>query len=176
MIRLGRGAWKGHVLRPDFECRPTTSRVREAVLDILGPGWMEGRRVWDLYAGSGALGLESLGCGADRAAFVDLDPRSCRLIRDFLRDRGELESAVIIRGDVRRSLDGIGFTPDLVFADPPYGEPAAYDWLSQLPWRDMLAPGGRVFVESGPKTVMEGWRRREYGRSLLHELKLEGNA
>jgi len=171
MIRLGRGTWKGHVLRPAFKCRPTTSRVREAVLDILGPGWMEGRRVWDLYAGSGAMGLEALGCGAARAAFVDINPKACSLIRGFLRQRGALDRALILRGDVRRHLDGIGFAPDLVFADPPYNDGAAYEWLALRPWNAILQPGGRVFVEAGPGTEMPGWRRRSYGGTLLFELQ-----
>ena len=169
MIRLGRGTWKGHVLRPAFKCRPTTSRVREAVLDILGPGWMEGRRVWDLYAGSGAVGLEALGCGAAIAAFIDINPRACAMIRRFLRERDALDRALILRGDVLKRLDGIGFMPDLVFADPPYDRREAYEWLARLPWNDIVAPGGRIFVEAGPDTEMAGWRRRTYGGSLLFE-------
>ncbi len=171
MIRLGRGTWKGHVLRPAFSCRPTTSRVREAVLDILGPGWLMGKAVWDLYAGSGAMGLEAMGCGARMAAFVDSNPRSCSFIRGFLRQRAALDRALILRGDVRRSLPRIGFAPDMVFADPPYDDGAAYEWLARRSWSEIAAPGGRIFVEAGPDMDMAGWKRRSYGGSLLFELK-----
>lgn len=144
------------------------------MLDILGPGWMEGRLVWDLFAGSGAFGLEALGCGAERAAFVDRNPRSCRLVRSFLRERAALERAVIIRGDVRRGIHRIGFGPDLVFADPPYDYETAYDLLRELAWDRLCRPGARVFVEGGPDVRMPGWKRREYGSCVLFELRTEG--
>ena len=172
MIRLGRGAWKGHVLRPAFKCRPSCSRLREAVFDILGPGWLEGKRVWDLFAGSGALGLEALGCGASKVAFVDRNSKACREITRFLTDRAALDRAVIVRGDVRGSLERIDFTPDLVFADPPYADGRAYRWLAEHDWNETASPGGRVFVESGAEVEMPGWKRRGYGGSVLHELIL----
>ena len=97
--------------------RPTADRVREALFSILGP--VEGLHVLDLYAGSGALGIEALSRGAASATFVDSDSRAADVIRANLAALGE--DAEVVVGDAVAWLDGAsGAAFDLVLADPPY--------------------------------------------------------
>ena len=98
--------------------RPTSDRVREALFSILGPAAVDRARVLDLFAGSGALGIEALSRGALEAAFVDSDARAVAAIRRNLAALGA-EAAVHTR-DVFAWLASAGGEFDLVFADPPY--------------------------------------------------------
>jgi 16S rRNA (guanine(966)-N(2))-methyltransferase RsmD len=106
---------------PPGRCtRPTTDRVREALFSILGPAAVEGARVLDLFAGSGALGIEALSRGAASATFVDNDARAVATIRRNIDALG-LGDAVVHRRDVAAWLrTAEGHPYDVVFADPPY--------------------------------------------------------
>ncbi len=130
---------------PGRTTRPTSERVREAWFAALGTS-LEGAEVLDLYAGSGALGIEALSRGAARAHFVELDPRAVAVLRHNLR-RLELEArAVVVRRDVFRWLAGIGDEPrhDVALADPPYGTPDA----ARLTRRFLEAPfAGSLWIE-----------------------------
>ena len=131
--------------------RPTTERVREAVFSILGD--VAGARVLDLFCGTGALGLEALSRGAASAVLVDSDPGLAQ------RNAGELDlgdRAEIVRSDALRWLDRAPESSfDLVLCDPPYGlVPRLSDQLDQ-PLRRALAPGGRVMVETSPKSPLD---------------------
>jgi 16S rRNA (guanine966-N2)-methyltransferase len=120
-MRVVAGAYKGRRLHAPkgHETRPTSDRVREALFSILGD--IEGDRVLDLYAGSGALGIEALSRGASEAVFVDNRRGAADAIRGNLRAVGEPD-AIIWVGDaaayLRRADPEAPF--DLVFADPPY--------------------------------------------------------
>jgi len=70
-------------------------------------------------------------------------------------------------------VEDIGFEPDLVFADPPYDDEEAYSWLEGLDWSRLCRPGARLFVEARSGTSMPGWKRREYGGSVLFERRTE---
>jgi pantetheine-phosphate adenylyltransferase len=100
--------------------RPTSDKVRAAVLSSLGAA-CEGARVLDVFAGSGALGIEALSRGAARAVFVEKDARTARVIQENLRDLGLADRADVVTDDAARALQrfdaGIF---DVVFADPPY--------------------------------------------------------
>jgi 16S rRNA (guanine966-N2)-methyltransferase len=96
--------------------RPTSDRVREALFSILGP--IEGVRVLDLFAGSGALGMEALSRGAVEAVFVDSDPRAVAVVRRNLAAVGA--DAPVHTRDAFAWLEHADTTFDLVFADPPY--------------------------------------------------------
>jgi pantetheine-phosphate adenylyltransferase/16S rRNA (guanine(966)-N(2))-methyltransferase RsmD len=130
--------------------RPTSDRVRESVFNTLGQ-FFDGGDVLDLYAGTGALGLEALSRGCERAVFVERDGRAIAAIRENLRRAGFVERAEVIRGDVGRVLDRMlteGRQFSLIFADPPYRIAAEVGGLvSRL--GALLAPGGRVVIESG---------------------------
>ena len=98
--------------------RPTSDRVREAIFSILGP--VEGARVLDLYAGSGALAIEALSRGARSATLVDDDPRAVRVIERNLEALGIAASAAVERRDALAFLRSPAGRYDLVFVDPPY--------------------------------------------------------
>ena len=139
--------------------RPTPDRVRETLFNWLAPV-IAGARCLDLYAGSGALGLEALSRGASRVVFVNRSAQACGAIRQALETVGSGA------GDVRRAdagdyLAGPAEAFDVVFLDPPFREglvPAMLERLAQGGW---LAPGARVYIESereaGVPQVPPGW-------------------
>ena len=112
----------------DDRTRPTAARVREALFDVLAPLYPGGGAVLDLYAGSGALGIEALSRGFARACFVERGPVALRALRHNLRTLGVEDRATVVSGDVGRFLDSPRATSehfDLVLADPPYALGAA---------------------------------------------------
>jgi 16S rRNA (guanine966-N2)-methyltransferase len=127
--------------------RPTSDRVREALFSILGD--VEGLRVVDLFAGSGALGIEALSRGAASAVFVERDPRAARAVRTNL-EALELEAAVLVRDAVAALEDAArrGDQYDLAFLDPPYGLVGELGPRVSASLPPVLAPGARVVAES----------------------------
>jgi 16S rRNA (guanine966-N2)-methyltransferase len=152
-VRIVAGRYKGRRLRMPrgASTRPTADRVREALFSMLGD--VSGARVLDLYAGSGALGIEALSRGADSAVFVERDPRAAAAIRANI-------DAVGANGEVRRQ-DVLGFLAsdhrpfDLVFCDPPYdsGPRIAGQLAERLP--ALLAEGARTVTESDKRMPLE---------------------
>lgn len=132
--------------------RPTGDRVREAAFNLIGP--VEDATVLDLFAGSGAMGIEALSRGAASVTFVESDRAACRTIADNL-ERLRLTGARITCGDAVWALRQESRTYDLVLVDPPYE-----DWeelqpkLAQLLPR-VLAPDGLLVVETGARTQPE---------------------
>jgi 16S rRNA (guanine966-N2)-methyltransferase len=155
-MRVVAGQFKGHPLRaPRSTARPTADRVREAVFSMLGQ--IDGLAVLDLYAGSGALGIESLSRGAASATFVDSDAAATKAIRQNLERTGA-EGGRVMHGDALgflRNAARHGERWDLAFCDPPYrlaarlGEP-----LSRM-LEPVLAPGARVICESAHRQPLE---------------------
>ena len=122
-MRIVAGRWRGRVIKAptDTRVRPTADRVREAWMSIVMPE-LPGARVLDLFAGSGALGLEALSRGASAAQFVELAAKSLAALRANVAALDAGDAAVIHRGDALRfaaSLAPHAF--DIAFADPPYG-------------------------------------------------------
>jgi 16S rRNA (guanine966-N2)-methyltransferase len=119
-VRIIAGSRKGHRIdAPRSEhTRPTSDFVREAAFNLIGP--VDGATVIDLYAGSGAMGLEALSRGAENCVFVESDREACRTINANL-DKLRLEARVRCQ-DVTRSLASDRSTYDLVLMDPPYGD------------------------------------------------------
>ncbi len=121
-MRVIAGSRKGHTIAAPrgFETRPTSDRVRENVFNLVGP--LDGASVLDLYAGSGALGIEALSRGAARAVFVERDPEAVRTIERNL-DALRLTGARVVHGDAVATLSreaAAGRKYDLVLVDPPY--------------------------------------------------------
>ncbi|HEU0303692.1 MAG TPA: 16S rRNA (guanine(966)-N(2))-methyltransferase RsmD [Gaiellaceae bacterium] len=118
-MRIVAGTRKGaHIYAPKGrDTRPTSDRVREAAFAMVGS--VEGARVLDLFAGSGALGLEALSRGAASTVFVESDRRAVAVIRRNLEKLG-LEGARIVRSDARRFLATTDERYDVVLVDPPY--------------------------------------------------------
>ncbi len=123
-MRIIAGSRKGaRIFAPKgTETRPTGDRVREAAFNLIGPGGVEEARVLDLFAGSGAMGLEALSRGAAHATFVEADRAACQTINRNL-DKLELEGATVLCQDAMTALRGdvrMGNRYDLVLVDPPY--------------------------------------------------------
>lgn len=145
-LRIIGGEWRGRRLefpsRPDL--RPTPDRVRETLFNWLAP-LLPGARVVDLFAGSGALGLEALSRGAAEAWLVERDPVLARVLGEHVARLGA--NARVIRDDARRFLrrqHASDLRFDVAFVDPPYREPVE-PWLRLL--EPLLAPGAVVYVE-----------------------------
>jgi 16S rRNA (guanine966-N2)-methyltransferase len=122
-MRVIAGEFKGRKLEaPDWAgVRPTSDKLRETLFNILAPR-IEGARVLDGFAGTGAVGIEALSRGAAHVAFVERDPRAARLIDKNVGSLGARERHAIIRAEIAaavRRLAGERF--DIVFLDPPYG-------------------------------------------------------
>jgi 16S rRNA (guanine(966)-N(2))-methyltransferase RsmD len=153
------------------DTRPTADRVREALFAVLGER-VQGARVLDLFAGSGALGIEALSRGAAEATFVESSPAALKALRANLDALGA--SAAIQRGDVRRFLGAAsraGRQYDLVFLDPPYRLAAALgpELAETLP--AVLAPGATTVSESDRRAPLEIGLplhdERRYGDTLI---------
>jgi 16S rRNA (guanine(966)-N(2))-methyltransferase RsmD len=156
-MRVIAGTRKGHKLTAPrgLDTRPTSDRVRENIFNLVGP--VDEARVLDLFAGSGALGIEALSRGAASAVFVERDPDAVRAIERNL-DRLGLTDARIVHGDVVRMIAreaSAGAKYDLVLVDPPYGmlteiQPRLAHDLPRL-----LAADGLVVVETDARTEPE---------------------
>lgn len=131
--------------------RPTADRVRETLFNVLGQ-YLEGGQVLDLYAGTGALALEALSRGAERAVLVDSGREALGLIRENAAALGFAERCEVIPSDALRALDRLGREGRrfaLVFADPPYAQKAIADLLQGIVRTEVLEPGGTVVLEHG---------------------------
>lgn len=129
--------------------RPTTDRVRQSLMDILAP-WTVGRVWLDLYAGSGAVGIEALSRGAHRVVFVENDRRALWALEANLRRTGLTAGAEIRRQSVSQALPvlaGEGWRFDVVFADPPYEQGLVDETVSRVGSSRLLAPGGLLVVQ-----------------------------
>lgn len=151
-LRIVAGDLRGRTLSapPGRATRPTSDRVREAVFSIVGP--VTGLDVLDVFAGSGALGLEALSRGARRAVFVERDPRAAAVIRENARRLGVADRTRIVNRDWRAALAAertAGRVAGLCLVDPPYSllSPIAVDLVRAL--EPLIAPGGTLVVE-GP--------------------------
>jgi 16S rRNA (guanine966-N2)-methyltransferase len=172
-MRIIAGSRKGHTIYAPkgLDTRPTGDRVREALFDLVGP--VDGASVLDLYAGSGALGLEALSRGAARVAFAETDPAACRVIRKNLEQLGLAGGRVLQRDAVAvlRGEAAAGVRHDLVLADPPYerwGE-VEPELAALLP--AVVAPSGLAVVETSarlePRLPLDLVTSRRYGSARL---------
>jgi 16S rRNA (guanine966-N2)-methyltransferase len=152
-VRVVAGEFRGRRLAAPrgTRTRPTADRVREALFSMLGD--MSGARVLDLYAGSGALGIEALSRGADSAVFVERDPRAVAAIERNLESLG-LEQEVL-RQDAVRFLARAEGTFDLVFCDPPYDSASrlAGPLAEHLP--ALTSEHARIVTESDKRTPLD---------------------
>lgn len=172
-IRITSGAQKGRRLRAPRSAglRPTSERVRGAIFSILGQEAVEGARVLDLYAGTGALGIEALSRGADWADFVEADARRCIQIRDNLRELGLAQRGHVYQSRVEKAITILTSPYDLVFIDPPY-DLDPWDWLmNALSERGLVKANGLVVAEHSPRTSLAS----RYGRLVLETSRRYGD-
>ena len=154
-LRLPRGA----------PLRPTADRTKEALFSMVESALLRGRpeadvgtpelwaglRVADLYAGSGALGIEALSRGADSAAFFERDPTALAAIAENLRLTGLADRATVVAGDLAQTLGRLAGPVDLVLLDPPYADPGVGQLLSRLAVWPALADDVVVALEHGQR-------------------------
>ncbi|MDB4927790.1 MAG: putative Ribosomal small subunit methyltransferase, partial [Myxococcaceae bacterium] len=156
-MRVIGGTWGGRrLLGPPrgAETRPTSDRVREAIFNIAAAR-IEGARVLDLFAGTGALGVEALSRGAAHATFVECDRGLCQTIETNLENLecDAARYAVLLR-DVRRAFKQAAGPFDLVFIDPPYGHLLEREALAALAAPGVLAPDALVVVEHASRETV----------------------
>ena len=180
MTRVIGGVARGRRLRtpPGSATRPTSDRVREALFSALVAefGSFDGLRVLDLYAGSGAVGLEALSRGAAEVVLVEQQPKVCALIEENARVIG-LPGVRVLTGSVSAVLArGGGVRADIAFLDPPYPleEDALAEVLRLLVDQQWLAPDAVVVVERSARSPepscpdgLEAWRSKDYGETRL---------
>jgi 16S rRNA (guanine966-N2)-methyltransferase len=170
-VRVLAGRWKGRRLAAGPRARPTSSRARAALFDILGET-IVGSAVLDLFAGSGAVGIEAVSRGARSAVLVEPEAAVLRAAVERLgAESGDLR---IVGEEARSALRRLAREDDrfdLVFADPPYDEPLDPQLLAAVP--ALLAPEGTFVIqqdERQPAFEVPGLRleqRRAYGRNVF---------
>jgi len=166
--------------------RPTSDKVREAIFDVLSaalPGGI-GARVIDLFAGTGALGIEALSRGAGTALFVEQDRATLGILRENLRRAGFTDRAEVRMVDALRAvmaMDPARTAPfDLAFLDPPYGMGLAHALAGRLAGRGLLRSDAVVVIEAGPGDPeappegFEAFRAKRYGDTRVSFLRWRG--
>lgn len=160
------------------DTRPTSDRAREGLFStvqaLLGP--LDGLRVADLFAGSGAVGLESLSRGAGHALLVESHPRAVKVVRENVASLG-LPGAQVVADKVERVVKRVPDEPyDLVFADPPYAlaDEAVTELLESLRDNGWLAEDALIAVERSVRSPALSWpdgympeRDRRYGEAVF---------
>jgi 16S rRNA (guanine966-N2)-methyltransferase len=164
-LRIIAGAWRGRRWRfPDTDLRPTPDRVRETLFNWLQDR-VAGARCLDLFAGSGALGLEALSRGAAEALFVESDRSAASALRLLLADWG-VANAQVRESDALRLLAGQSLPMNLVFLDPPFAAGLLDQSAKALTAGGWLADGALVYVEHAAGqswTAPAGWKTLKSG-------------
>lgn len=185
-MRIVGGKYRGKILLSpsDTSIRPTSDRAREAIFNILssrlGPSF-EGLRALDLFAGTGAMGLEALSRGAASVVFVDTGAEARGIIRDHIEAFGAGGVAKLLRRDATELGPAGTMGPfDLVFIDPPYGRGLGEKALASLAAGKWLARDAVIVLEESVDAALQlppGFTielRREYGAAAMRLLNYEG--
>lgn len=177
-MRIIAGRLRGRAIQAPqgLQTRPTGDRVREALFSMLASrlGSFQGLRVADLYAGSGALGLEALSRGAEHATFVETDPRATAAIKGNAAKLGVTDQVRILGGSALALPRSETF--DLIFADPPYAPGSGSAVAKAIGDAGWLAPGGWLSVETGRRDAVDPIdydveAEREFGRARITLLR-----
>ncbi len=161
---------------PAAHLRPTSDRVREAVFNLLQnapdhPDPVPGARVLDLFAGTGAMGLEALSRGAASAVFVESGAAALRLLHENIRRMRAGAQAQVIAGDATRLPPCPGAPATLVFLDPPWGQGSGAAAIASARAGGWIAPGATlVWEEAAPQPAPGGFTerdRRRYGAAWI---------
>jgi len=176
-LRIIGGTLKGRRLLcpPGLSTRPTADRAKESIFNILS-GAFQNERVLDLFAGTGALGIEALSRGAAFAVFIDQAKAAMDTIHRNIHALALNDRSRVIRWNIRRNLNCLrSIQPfDLVFMDPPYATDAVAPVLASLADCGALCPGARIVIEHSereriilPTEVLVLADRRRFGKTLV---------
>ena len=154
-MRVITGTARGRRLKEleGMETRPTTDRVKEGLFSAL-QFEIEGRRVLDLFAGTGQLGIECLSRGAAAAVFVDRRPDAVKLIRENLKVTELADRARVVSGDSMEFLKGLREKFDIIFLDPPYAAGLLEPAIVHIAKFDILSPHGIIMAEHPVERTM----------------------
>jgi 16S rRNA (guanine966-N2)-methyltransferase len=176
VLKITGGRLRGRPIQapPGLATRPSASRLRQALFNILGPS-VAGARVADLFAGSGCLGCEALSRGAAGCLFVEREPAACRLLQANLAALGLAGAGRVVKGDALAAHPALikGAPYDLILADPPYERGMVAGVLANVVEGRLLAPEGRLVIEHSPRErpqPLQGLallQTRAYGQSEL---------
>ena len=169
--RITGGEHRGRKLRAARvpRMRPTSERVRAAIFSMIGQATVAGGRVLDLYAGSGALGIEALSRGAGRVDFVEGNARLCRGIRQSLDELGLTDRGRVYRRSVETALGELKGEYDVVFADAPYEDDPWAELMERLEGLELLVDGALVVAEHHRRLdLAESYGRIVRSRSRRH--------
>lgn len=181
-MRVITGTARGRRLKElqGMETRPTTDKVKESLFSIIQFD-IEGRRVLDLFAGTGQLGIEALSRGAAEAVFVDRRPDAVRLVQENLALCGFTDRARVKSGDVLAYLKS-GEKFDLIFLDPPYAADLLEQSLTAIASFDICREHGIIVAESAADKVLPElpapyrlYREYRYGKIRLSVYHRSGN-
>lgn len=173
-MRIISGSRRGHKLF-DFDgddIRPTTDRVKESVFNLISP-FIGDSEVLDLFCGSGALALEALSRGAEKAVCVDLDSRSIILAKRNTESLGFEEYVSFCQSDALCFLETADSRFDIIFLDPPYNKGFIAPIISKIVENDILNDDGIIVLESDSTDKhshfdgLEIYRQRKYGRTYI---------
>ena len=173
--RVIAGTLRGRKLRTlaGDALRPTAARARSGLFDWLAPR-LPGARVLDLFAGTGALGIEALSRGAREGVFVERSARSLAVLHRNLNALDLAASTRVVRGDCARALPRESGHFDVILADPPYAGAARAELLASEALADRVAPGGVLVVERSrradvlpPPPGLEPGGSRTYGETVF---------
>ena len=157
-MRVIAGEYKGRRLQTpsDYAIRPTSDKVKEALFSILADR-IYGRKVLDLFAGTGNLGIEALSRGASLCVFGDSSRESIRLIKANIAHCKAEKGAVVVPGDYRRTLASTSETFDVILLDPPYDKGLLKPCFELIRERGLLNEGGVIVAEHRKK---RSWKMR----------------
>ena len=182
-MRVITGTARGRKLKElsGMETRPTTDKVKESIFNIIQFD-IEGRRVLDLFAGTGQLGIECLSRGAASAVFVDRRADAVKLIRENLRLTELEDRARVVAGDSMEYLKSIREPFDIIFLDPPYAAGLLEPAIAHIAKFDILAPHGIIAAEHPADRVLPALappyrvhRTYRYGKIALTLYRRGGN-
>ena len=172
-MRIIGGEYRGRRLKtPASVTRPTSGQLREALFNILGD--VTDFAVLDLFAGTGAVGLEALSRGADHVTFVEQSRAALHILRENIALLSAHNRTTLSGKDVLKALETDDHSYDLIFADPPYGKFLGQRTLDLIDGSNLLTSSGHLFIEEGSKAehlkaqTLTLHATRQYGDSLLY--------
>ncbi|SHF20841.1 16S rRNA (guanine(966)-N(2))-methyltransferase RsmD [Caldanaerobius fijiensis DSM 17918] len=156
-----------------LDVRPTADRIKESIFNILQL-YIPGAVVLDLFSGSGALGIESLSRGAEKAVFVDQSKQSVQFIKKNLMAAKLVDRATVLCMPVKKALEKLDSQFDLIFMDPPYLKGLITPTLEDIGLKNLLKEEGIIVVEHDSKdflpdtiTFFVRYRQKQYGRTTV---------